>query len=96
MRHALFTQLFQKCDERSDVILYEIVPLADKITEYFREGNGDAFHDSIIDMLNHLAIQYELYKEKTLNGKFNKTLKYLIFLNFLYLQFFVRSVPYKK
>ena len=90
MRHALFTQLFQKCDERSDVILYEIVPLADKITEYFTEGNGDAFHDSIIDMLNHLAIQYEL------NGKFDKTLKYLIFLNFLYLQFFVRSVPYKK
>ena len=31
------------------------MPLADKITEYFTEGNGDAFHDSIIDMLN-LAI----------------------------------------
>ena len=69
--------------------------LLDEIKEYFAEGNCDAFDESIVDILNSLATQYELYKEKVRSGVLGKTPQYwLIYLDLMYLQTMAHSAVY--
>ena len=69
--------------------------LLDEIKEYFAEGNCHDFDDSIVDILNSLATQYELYKEKVRSGELGKTPQYwLIYLDLMYLQTMAHSAAY--
>ena len=43
-----------------------------EIKEYFLEGTCDAFDDSIIDMLSHVASHYKSYIEKRRSGELRK------------------------
>ena len=63
--HSTFSEALERL-LMSRFIWERNINFSNEIKDYLAEGNCDIFDNSMVDMLSPLSIQYESYKEKSM------------------------------